>query len=51
LSPSSFAWWSAFVYQRADKILIAPTYWAGFRSNLWYPPTIATEGVEYYPAL
>jgi hypothetical protein len=51
MSPSTFAWWSAFIFQRPDKILVAPTYWAGFKSGIWYPPTMMTSGVEYYPAL
>jgi hypothetical protein len=51
MSPSTFAWWSAFIFRRPDKILVAPTYWAGFKSGIWYPPTIMTSGVEYYPAL
>jgi len=51
VSPSSFAWWSAFAIRADDKIVMAPTYWAGFKSDTWYPPTIVTEGVEYYPVL
>jgi hypothetical protein len=49
ISPSSFAWWASCVFQRTDKIVMAPQYWAGFKSRTWYPPTIMTEGIEYYP--
>ena len=49
VSPSSFAWWAAFACPGATKIIMAPTYWAGFKSRQWYPLSIETEGIEYYP--
>jgi hypothetical protein len=49
ISPSSFAWWAALTYPRADKVVMAPTYWAGFKRSAWFPTTILTEGIEYYP--
>jgi hypothetical protein len=49
VSPSSFAWWAAFARPNPAKIIMAPTYWAGFKSRQWYPLAIQTESIEYYP--
>jgi len=50
ISPSTFAWWAVITYRSPEKIVMAPMYWAGFKTNTWFPPSIATEGIEYYPA-
>jgi len=49
ISPSSFAWWAACLCENPDKIVMAPEFWVGFKSSTWYPPTIMTQGTEYYP--
>jgi hypothetical protein len=47
ISASSFSWWAAVTSWRNDKIVIAPKYWAGFRSGEWYPSYIDTEKFTY----
>jgi len=49
LSPSTFAWWAAFLGQRDSSYpsYIAPKYWIGHRSQKWYPPGIQTEWIQY----
>lgn len=49
ISPSTFAWWAAMALPSAGKIVMAPTYWAGFKSGVWFPSGIQTVGIEYYP--
>ena len=51
MSPSTFTWWSAFAHPNPGKILMAPEYWAGFKSRSWFPACIKTDGIEYYPAV
>ena len=49
LSPSTFAWWAAFLCQRdfSNPAYIAPRYWIGHRSAKWYPPGIQTDWIQY----
>ena len=49
LSPSTFAWWAAFICQRdlSNPVHIAPRYWIGHRSGKWYPPGIQTDWIQY----
>jgi hypothetical protein len=49
LSPSTFAWWAAFIGQRdsSNARYIAPKYWIGHRSRQWYPPGIETDWMQY----
>lgn len=49
LSPSTFAWWAAFLCQRdfSNPAHIAPRYWIGHRSAKWYPPGIQTDWIQY----
>jgi hypothetical protein len=49
ISPSSFAWWAMAMCQNPKKIVMAPTYWLGFKTGTWYPPSIVTDWMEYYP--
>ena len=47
ISPSTFAYCGALVFNDLDKIVIAPKYWAGFKSKLWSPSTIETKLIHY----
>lgn len=47
LSPSTFSYWGAMLSYTDGKLVIAPRYWAGFRSEAWFPPTIETEFMQY----
>lgn len=47
LSASSFSWWAAKLINNKSKILIAPMFWLGFRSNIWYPVSIKTKSFTY----
>jgi len=50
LSASSFAWWAAELISNSDKLVVAPEYWLGFKSQCWYPAQIKTEGFIYVPS-
>lgn len=50
ISPSTFAWWGAVKIKNKNKIIMAPKYWAGFKSKMWYPPCIKTHKFEYLDA-
>jgi hypothetical protein len=47
LSASSFAWWAAKLISNPDKLVVAPEYWLGFKSEYWYPVHIKTDGFTY----
>lgn len=47
ISPSTFSYWASILFYKNDKIIIAPKYWAGFKSKVWYPPTIETKLFQY----
>ena len=47
ISASTFAWWGAFLIKSPDRIVIAPKYWAGFKSRVWFPKDIFTKKYEY----
>lgn len=47
ISASTFSWWGAFLINNPKRIVIAPKYWAGFKSCVWYPRDIQTECFEY----
>tara|TARA_Y100000385_G_scaffold287510_1_gene351941 strand:- start:10584 stop:11453 length:870 start_codon:yes stop_codon:yes gene_type:complete len=49
LSPSTFAWWAAFLGKRdsSSANYVAPKYWIGHRSHQWYPPGIETKWIKY----
>jgi hypothetical protein len=52
LSPSSFAWWGAFMARskkidKAKLYFIAPKFWAGHRKKNWFPPYFYTNWINY----
>lgn len=47
ISASSFSYWSAMINYNAKKIVIAPKYWLGFKSKIWYPPMIQNNKFRY----
>lgn len=49
LSASSFSWWAAyFAHLRyPNGKFLAPRYWAGHRSGLWYPNFIKASFLHY----
>lgn len=49
LSASSYSWWGGcFVHNKNPLArLIAPRYWAGYRSGSWFPSRIETSWLEY----
>ena len=51
LSASTFAWWAADLIQNPNKIIIAPEFWLGFKTNSWFPTHIKTKGFTYISAL
>lgn len=50
ISPSTFAWWGANKIQNENAIILAPEYWAGFKSNVWFPLNIKTKKFQYRKA-
>lgn len=40
ISNSSFYWWACWLNSNADKKIIVPKYWLGFRKNIEYPTAI-----------
>lgn len=40
ISASTFAWWGAVLINNAQKIVIAPCFWLGFKSRRWFPLTM-----------
>lgn len=49
VSASTFSWWAAKLAERSDKIIIAPQYWLGFKSEKWYPKNIQSREFSYLP--
>lgn len=47
ISPSTFAYCGVLAFNELDKIVIAPKYWAGFKSKLWSPSSIKTKLIHY----
>jgi Glycosyl transferase family 11 len=47
ISASTFSWWGAFLIKNPNRIVIAPKYWAGFKSGVWFPVDIQTKCFEY----
>lgn len=51
ISASTFSWWGAFLMNYPMRIIIAPKYWAGFKSRDWFPKDIQTKYFEYIDAV
>lgn len=47
LSPSTFSYCGAMLSYKKGKLIIAPKYWAGFKSKTWFPQTIETKNIKY----
>lgn len=47
ISSSTFSWWGAFLIKFPKRIILAPMYWAGFKSCVWFPKDIQTRYFEY----
>lgn len=47
ISASTFSWWGAFLITDPIKIILAPKYWAGYKSAVWYPIDIQTKYFKY----
>jgi len=49
LSASSFSWWSAYFAKlhQPNGIFLAPKYWAGHLSKIWFPSTIESSFLSY----
>jgi len=46
ISNSTFSWWGANLTMSRNKI-IAPKFWLGWKSEVWYPKGIDLDFVEY----
>ena len=51
ISASTFSWWGAYLIDNPSRTVIGPKYWAGFKSETWYPPDIGTNKFEYINVL
>jgi hypothetical protein len=47
ISASTFAWWGAYLIKNPNRKILAPSYWAGFKSKEWFPSDIHTCNFEY----
>lgn len=47
ISASTFSWWAAQLITNPNKLIIAPKFWAGFKSGVWYPRDIRVENFIY----
>jgi hypothetical protein len=49
ISASTYSWWAAIlnIEITKNKIIFAPKYWAGFKSEKWFPPYIESEKLLY----
>ncbi len=47
ISPSTFAYSAVMSTYYPDKLVIAPKYWAGYKSGVWFPPTIESSKIHY----
>jgi hypothetical protein len=50
LSPSSFAWWGAWLsrkVQNGEGIFLAPSYWGGHRCKRWIPEGFTSDWISY----
>lgn len=47
ISASTFSWWAARYIKNSNKVIVAPRYWMGFRSNIWFPKYIKSKSFLY----
>lgn len=47
ISPSSFSYFAALINFTPNKVIIAPTYWTGFKFHKWAPLTIKNDKFIY----
>lgn len=47
ISASTFSWWGAYLIKNPEKMIIAPRYWAGYKSGVWFPADIETDKFNY----
>jgi len=47
ISASTFSWWAAKYIAKPKKIVMAPKYWMGFKSNIWFPKFIKSNSIQY----
>ena len=40
---SSFSWWGAWLNAKPDKVVYAPKYWFGFKTQIEYPNNVVPE--------
>ena len=45
LANSSLSWWGAYLMERPNKLL-APKYWLGFKSKIWFPEGVMPSFAE-----
>jgi len=46
VSNSTLSWWGAYLMKKR-KIVFAPKYWVGWKSNVWFPEGIEVDFVNY----
>jgi Glycosyl transferase family 11 len=49
ISASTFSWWAARYINNPDRIVMAPKYWMGFRSKVWFPKYLKSSSFLYLP--
>jgi len=47
ISPSSYSLAAALASYKPGKIIIAPKYWLGFKSQVWFPADIYSSKLQY----
>lgn len=47
ISASTFSWWAAKYINGSKKTVMAPKYWMGFKSNIWFPRFIKSNSIQY----
>lgn len=47
LSPSTFSWWASKLNPNKGGVFIAPKYWAGYNSKIWFPVEEESSFLHY----